>query len=238
MNLHPQDALGVTLGIVAFIFLLAAIAYPLYRIKAARLGYKYGDLKTWRLWHFALGGAFVVLMLLHGGFAWPNDWLTGLVFALTWFIALGGALWWGLQTFIPRKLAKLREPVLFERIPEVHRHLLELGEKAQARSDAQVQRFYRENWLPAMREIKFSLTHFFHAPVDDLSRAVAATKPLLRSEEHEIVNRLHELYAVKLELEASYNLQLVLRNVHLFHGPAAFILLALALVHAWSVLVF
>lgn len=243
MELRPDNFIGLFIGGAALFALISLSLYPFHRVRIAALGFRFGIAQTWRKWHIYGGLAFLVLMLLHSGLRWPNDFLTGALYVCALLMTLTGVVWWWLETVLPRRLAALTAhskdtEVLFERIPEAHAHVLTQGETLQADASEQLQNFYQTAWLPQTRWLKFSTAHFFHAPSDELARAAEAIKPVLHSEEHEAVDELHTLYLMKQRLEASYSLQLVLKRFHLAHGPLAFILLALALWHAASVLIF
>lgn len=243
MELRPDNFIGLFSGGAALLCLLALALYPFHRVRIAALGFRFGIAQTWRKWHLYGGLVFFALMLLHSGLRWPNDGLTDALYVCALLMALTGVIWWWMQTVIPRRIAALdvesdARETLFERIPAAHAHLLAQGEVLQAGTSAQLQNFYQTTWLPVMREINFSAGSFFQTPADDLARTVRAVKPVLPSDEHESVDELHRLYLAKQLIDANYSLQFVLKKFHLAHGPLAFILLALALVHAASVIIF
>ena len=243
MELRPDNFLGLFLGGAALCALFALALYPFHRVRIAVLGFRFGIAQTWRTWHLYGGIAFFVLMLLHSGLRWPNDWLTGALYVSTLLMALTGGVWWGMQIILPRRIAALKPQyeqteILFDRIPQVHAFALKQGEELQTDASPQLQNFHQTAWLPRVQTLKFSSAYFFHTPPDEIAAAVEAIKPLLRSAEHEAVDELHALYLMKQRLEVNYSLQLVLKKFHLVHGPVAFATLTLALVHAFSVVFF
>lgn len=238
MELRSDNFFGLLLGSCALLLLSGLAAYPVLRLKNAQWRFQFGTGKMLRTLHLYGGATFYALVLLHTGLRHPNDGLTGLLYCGVLLLLLTGGAWWWLQKIVPHRLAALNRntgelEVLFERIPEAHAHVMERGEELQANAGQALRGFYAVTWLPLVREIKFSRDYFFTPPADGIARSVTAIKPLLRAEEWETLHELHWLYLRKQRLEASYSLQLVLKKFHLAHGPMAFVLLALALVHAF-----
>lgn len=238
MELKPDSILGLIFGGAALVLLVGLTLHPVLRMKNAQWRFRYGSGKFLRTLHLYGGIAFLALMWLHAGFGFPQGWITGLLFWGMLLLSLTGGVWWLLQKMIPPRLAALNRnggeiEVLFERIPGAHALLLKRGNELQMHASPTLRNFYDATWLPLMCEIRFSREYFFALPVDELTRSADVVKTMLRAEERDIIDELHRLYLRKQYLEASYSLQLVLKKFHLAHGPMAFVLLALALVHAF-----
>lgn len=243
MNLRPDNYFGLAFGATAFCALVALMFYPLYRAHMARLAFRFGSAQTWRTWHLWLGLGFFAFMLLHSGFRWPNNWLTGLLFYASLLITLTGGAWWLAQKYLAQSLGTLAvqnagKVVTLERMPELHEHLITQGETIGEGRNGYFAALFNDHWLPEMQRFKFSFAYILHPPKDSLSFRAQAFRHFITDEEHEKWMSLHKLYMEKIRLEASYSLQLILKKFHLVHGTLALIVLALALVHAASVLVF
>lgn len=226
----PQRGLGLAFGFLATTLFVFEMAYPFRRPRARPLF----TAMNWAQAHVYLGVVAFLAVLIHAGFEWPRGgvgWWLLILSAWTTLTGLGGV---ALQKWIPAALAEgLRVEALYERIPG-------LVEKLRAEADALasdasdvLERFYRTE----VREALSRLSPSWSFVLDVRAGRERALEPFRRitqfvdPAEKERVDDLMNIYTEKMELDAHYSLQGLLRGWLVLHVPAAGLLLGLLAVH-------
>lgn len=237
---NPYSFAGLTFGVLAAIAFAALLAYAWHRPRlAGALKFRWGSARKWRTFHLWAGLAFALLVLLHTGLRWPNDTLTMLLFWLSFLVTLCGALGWGFQAWLPRKLTNsTRTEILFERILELHSNLQAQSAAIAESASPRLAQFYKDELAEEMRMVYFNLGHLLNIAPPIAPAKFEHALQLLRTEEHEALHELERLYLSKRELDIHFTLQTFLRKWLWLHAPAAFVLLALIIFHIFSVWAF
>lgn len=229
----PKRGLGLAFGMLAALLFAFLGAYPFRRPRARPLG----TARNWIQAHVYLGVVACLAVLIHGGFSLPNGGMGWWLLLLTlWTTASGLAGVW-LQKWIPSTIAQgLRVEALYERIPELVDRLREESDALAAEASETLESFYRRDVRPAMSGPSPSWSYLLDVRAGR-ERALQPFENIRRfvSEEDQVRAReLMSIYTEKLELDAQYRLQRVLRHWLVAHTPAAALLAALVLVHIAS----
>lgn len=232
----PKRGLGLAFGILAALLFVFEMLYPARRPKARLLG----TAKAWLQAHVYLGAVAMVAVLAHAGFAWPHGamgWALLLLSAWTVLSGLGG-VW--LQKYIPATLAEgLQVEALYERIPALQAQLLAEADALLADAGDVLERFYRNEVRGPLSKRNESGLFLF----DVRGGRERALEPFRRTQrfveeaDRPRLDDLMALYQEKLELDAHWSLQGILRRWLVLHVPAAGLLMGLLLAHvaAWAV---
>ncbi len=239
-DVHPGSLLGMSYGIAAAVLLLGAAIYGARRRgmrSATRLGL--GRSRAWLYFHLHGGGLFLLLVLMHSGFALPVGTLNwGLWLLSLWTAAsgLGGLM---LQRWIPRVLASgLSAEVNYDRIDELTNDIRQRAEKLAEGCDDSVRALYKKTVAPALAAPERGLI-FFLDPTGGIQARLAPFRYLeerLPAGEKDKLAELERLFRAKLEIDAHYTLQRALRGWLYFHAPPSLLLLALVIIHISTVL--
>jgi hypothetical protein len=238
-ELHPGNTWGLAYGIAAAVLLVTTALYAVRR-RTMRWATRFaGRGRAW-LWLHVWGGAlFLLLASMHSGFAWPTGALTWWLFLLSWWTVLSGLAGLFLQRWIPRVLSSgLSVEVNYERIPELIDEVRSKAEALVAGADETISELYERSMAselaaPNPRFVYFTdVTGGIRSRLTDLEYL----RRFLPAEEKEKLDKLEELFRVKLEIDAHYTLQRVLRNWLYFHVPPSVVLLGLVVLHVLTVL--
>jgi len=204
------------------------------------LGRRPGLLRTARTWlqaHVYLGVVAFLAVLAHADFSWPHGgmgwWLLGLSF---WTTATGLLGVW-LQKWIPQAMAQgLKVEALYERIPRL---VVELRGEADALvedTSETLESFYQREVRPMLGRITPSWSYVLdvRAGRDQALSAFGRIRQFLGEDEREKLDDLVSIVTEKLELDALYRLQSLLRGWLLLHAPPAGLLMGLLVVHVYT----
>lgn len=237
---RPGTLLGMSYGIAAAALLLGTALYGFRRrvMKfAARL--RFGSAAGWLRFHLYGGGLFLVLVLMHTGFRLPTGTLMWWLWVLSLWTALSGLAGRALQLWIPRVLTSgLTIEVNYGRIPELVAEIRGRAERLAADCDRSVQRLYARKIAPALAAPEHSSIFFFdvtggaRSRLKDLDYLAGLLSPVEQGKLREI----ERLYRTKLQVDAHYTLQKLLRGWLWAHVPPSLVLLALVVVHVFTVL--
>lgn len=238
----PKRGLGLVFGFLATAVFVFEMVYPWRR----RIGYWLGgasatrplsNAKIWLQAHIYLGVIGFLAVLLHAGLRWPEG-------AMGWWL-LGLSVWatmtgfWGvfLQKWIPAALADgLRIEALYERIPKLVEKLRNEADQLTDGASDVVKRFYRQEVRSSLEHSRRSWAYLVNVRAGQ-ERAIEPFRRIadfVEPEERELVEDLMSLYIEKLELDAQYSLQGILKGWLVFHVPTAALLFALMVVHIVS----
>jgi len=241
-DVRSSNLFGLTYGWSAFALLLLLGCFGLRRRflgLATRL--RLGSAASWLRLHLNGGLLFGLLVLLHSGFRVPIGVLTLSVWILSLWVVVSGLVGLLLQRWVPRALTSgLSIEVLWERIPDLVEELRERAASIAENCDETLLFLYRNKVEPALvgaeahwiycidvsGGVRGELGDFHY-----LRRAIAHDqKPLL--------DALEVCYRTKIEIDAHYTLQSLLRYWLVAHTPPSIALLVLVMVHIGVSLVY
>jgi hypothetical protein len=229
----PKRGLGLVFGFLAAFLFVFEMLYPARRPRARPLF----TARNWIQAHVYLGVVAMLAVVIHAGFSWPHGgmgwWLLGLS---AWTTGTGLLGVW-LQKWIPAALAQgLKVEALYERIPA-------LLEQLKAEADALVEGasdpldgFYAREVRPALAGLEPSWSYLLdvRAGRDRALEPFGRISQYVPDEEKEKVSDLATIFTEKLELDAHFSLQGVLRRWLVLHVPTAGLLMALLAVHVFT----
>ena len=231
---------GISYGIAAAVLLVAVLALGARR-RTMRLSSKLrlGRARSWLYFHIYGGTLFFLLVLMHSEFRFPSGWVTWWLWCLSLWTVLSGALGLALQQWIPKVLSSgLSTEVLYERIPELVDEVRERAAKLAASSSEVIQGLYERSVepdlaAPARRAVFFfDITGGIHSRLKEFRYL----ESFLSEEEREKLETLGELLKAKVEMDAHFTLQHVLRVWLYLHVPTAVLLVVFVAIHILSVL--
>ncbi len=229
----PKRGLGLAFGMLAAALYVFEMLYPARRPRAALLG----SALNWLQAHVYAGMLALVAAFLHSGLSWPAGRLGSWLLLLALWTSLSGLLGVWLQKWIPASLAEgLRVEALYERIPALVLELRDEADKLIEGSSDLLDRFYKSEVRAPLGALQPSWTFL----IDVRGGRERALEPFRRvaqfveENEKEKVDDLMSLYTEKMELDAHYSLQGLLRRWLVLHVPAAGALIGLLVVHVFG----
>ena len=228
---RPGHGAGLVFGIAAALIFTIELVYPLRR---RLLGFPFGSAQRWMQFHIYGGLLAALFVLIHAGFRWPSGTMGWLLLFLVVWVTLSGLVGVWLQKWIPALMSGgLQVEALMERIPE---HLAELQQEAEGLASGSseiLERFYGETLRPAMASIKPSWSYLadVRSGRDRRLDPFARLAPFLDAEERPRLDDLKAILTEKLELDAQYSLQRILRLWTVIHVPPSAVLSGLMLFH-------
>jgi hypothetical protein len=229
----PKRGLGLVFGILAALLFVFEMVYPAGKKRP-------GPLRTARIWlqaHVYLGVVAFLAVLAHADFSWPHGgmgwWLLGLSF---WTTATG-LVGVGLQKWVPQAMAQgLKVEALYERIPRLVVELRGAADALVEGSSETLESFYQRDVRPTLARITPSWGYLLdvRSGRDRALSPFGRIKQFLDEEESEKLDDLVSIVIEKLELDAQYRLQSLLRGWLLLHVPPAGVLMGLLLVHVYT----
>lgn len=227
----PKRGLGLVFGILAALLFVLEMLYPARRPKARPLG----TAKAWLQAHVYLGALAFLGVLIHADFGFPHGGMGWSLLLLSGWTTVTGLAGVWLQKWIPSALSDgLRVEALYERIPALVAQLMEEADALVANATNDVlARSYRTE----VREQMAVVTPSWGYLLDVRRGRDRALEPFRRmarfvaEEQRETVEALEQIYVEKLELDAQYSLQGILRRWLIFHAPPAGLLMGLLAVH-------
>jgi hypothetical protein len=238
-EIQPRNAWGLTYGTLATVLFVGTGLYAVRRRRlslAARL--RLGSSYQWLRFHIYGGLLFMILVCMHTGFKLPSGTLNWWLWLSAIGVTVSGLLGAALQKWIPSVLSSgLATEVVYERIPQLCDEIRDRAEKLVAGGSEPLSDFYRLELSPRLATPARSTLYFL-----DISGGLASqlrvfeyVRKFLPSEELAKFNELLSLYRAKLELDAHFTLQWVLRGWLYSHLPLSLLLFALVLLHLFAV---
>jgi hypothetical protein len=226
----PKRGFGLGFGVFAALAFVFEMSYPARRPAARPLF----TAKNWIQAHVYLGVVALLAIVIHVGFNWPKGAFGWWLFMLSVWTTLTGLLGVWLQKWIPSTLAEvLQVEALYERIPALVEQLVAEADGLMSESSDMLERFYRTE----VRDRLAKLAPSWGFLLDVRGGRERALEPLRRmvgfadAEEKAKVEDLVSIYTEKMELDAQYSLQGILRRWLWLHVPAAGLLMGLLVIH-------
>lgn len=229
----PSRGLGLGFGVLAAAIFVFEMLYAGRRPRARPLG----SARAWLQAHVYLGWLALVAVIVHSGFRLPSGRLGWWLLALSGWTVATGLLGVWLQKWIPAALAEgLRVEAIYERIPALVDELRREADALLEGASDVLERFYRTEVRPALAGVQPSWGFL----LDVRGGRERALEPFRRvsqfldDAERARMADLINVYTEKLELDAQYSLQGVLRGWLVLHVPAAGLLIGLVAVHIFA----
>jgi len=229
----PKRSFGLAFGIFASLAFLFEMLYPSRRPKAWPLG----NARHWIQAHVYVGVLAMVAVIVHAGFTWPHGAMGWALFLLSLWVTASGLLGVWLQKWIPAALAEgLRVEALYERIPDLLEKNLEEADALMADASDVLDRFYQKDVRTPLSRLAPSWAFL----LDVRGGQERALEPFRRmtgfvdAAEKGKVEDLMSLYTEKMELDAHYSLQGILRSWLWLHVPPAGVMMGLLLIHIFT----
>jgi hypothetical protein len=222
---------SLVFGIAAALIVLFQATYPLRR---RMLAFPLGNAQRWLQLHVYGGALGFLFVLIHEGFRLPGGVMGWALLVLSAWAAISGLIGVWLQKWIPVASGGLEVEALFERIPELLANLQKEAAALVAGSSEVFERFYREDISQALAGVQGSWGYLLDVR-SGRDRRLAVFDRMSGFLEEAERPRLQDLRAVvteKLELDAQFSLQRVLKTWTLVHVPPSAALLGLMLFHA------
>jgi hypothetical protein len=229
----PKRGLGLFFGFLAATIFVFEMVYPFRRPKARPLR----TAKAWAQAHVYLGALAFLAVVIHAGFRLPSGGLGwGLLLLSAWTTASGLVGVW-LQKWIPAALAEgLHVEALYERIPALVAQLLAEADDLMAGADRVAEHFYRTQVRRSLSRPHPSWGFLLdvRASRDRALAPFRRTAEFVGPAEQARIVDLMSIYTEKIELDAQYSLQRILRRWLVLHVPPAGLLMGLLAVHVFT----
>ncbi len=229
----PKRGLGLAFGFLATALFVFEMAYPFRRPKARPLG----TAKAWAQAHVYLGTLALLAVLIHAGFRLPRGAVGWALLLLSLWTTASGLIGVWLQKWIPAALAEgLHVEALYERIPGLIDQLVAEADALMAGADEVGERFYRTEVRPLLSRPNPSWGFL----LDVRASRDRALEPFRRVAEFvdpaqkAFIDDLMNIYTEKIELDAHYSLQGILRRWLVLHVPTAGLLMGLLAIHIFT----
>lgn len=231
----PKRGMGLGFGVLAAALLVFAALYAARRPRARPLG----NARGWLQAHLYAGWLALVAALAHSGFRAPAGRLGFWLLLLALWTVVTGLVGVWLQKWIPAALAEgLHVEAIYERIPSLVDELRAEADRIVAGAGDVLARFYRNEVRAALSGVQPSWAFLIdvRGGTDRALEPFRRVSQFLEDAEQARARDLMSIYAEKLELDAQYSLQGILRGWLVLHVPAAGLLLGLLVVHvfAWA----
>ena len=229
------DVWGLAFGILAALLMLLGALYPLRRrLMIAPLR----TAQDWLQLHVYGSTLAAVFVLVHMGLRLPGGQFGWWLFGLTLWTTVSGLVGVGLQKWVPSLVAaQLTVEVIYERIPDMLEALRTESVKTMEGASEVLQRFYDAQVRPALAGLSPSWSYVLDARTgrDQTLAAFEHIQSFVGDGDKDRLADLRSIVSEKLEIEAHYSLQRVLRAWPMLHVPPAMLLMAMIVAHIVAV---
>jgi len=229
---------GLTYGILATVLM---VLIALFGARRRLMNWGYLPLSTWLNFHIYFGVVFMLLVFMHVGFKLPRGPLNWLIWSLSIWVTLSGFIGLFLQQWLPRILGSgLLVEAVYERIPFLVAEIRERALLIAQSGSEPLQEFHEKSVAPVLRRVQPAFIYYFDITggIQDKLQRFTYLERFLDASEKSKLNELEALYKTKLELDAQFTLQRVLRLWLYLHLPASLILLVAVCLHIFIVLAY
>jgi hypothetical protein len=231
----PSDVWGLSFGVLAAVLMVLEALYGLRR----RL--RYWPLKHGQRWlqvHVYGGTLAALFVLIHTGFRWPGGTFGWLLLTLTAVTTVSGLLGVAAQKIVPQTLTHaIGVEAIYERIPEMVADIREEAEETIQGAPDMLLNFYGSRVRPALAGPSISLGYLMDVRTGRQGHLTdfEGIRSFVSGPDRDRVERLQALVIRKMELEAHYTWQTVLRLWPFVHVPIAMALMATVVAHIVAV---
>lgn len=232
--LAPGRGAGLWFGVLATILFVVETLYPARRKLLAK---PLGNARRWIQLHIWGGLLAALFVAMHEGFRKPGGTIGWLLLLLTLWVTASGLLGVFLQKFYPVALSQsLSVEALFERIPDLVARLPLEADKAIDGASEVLTGFYRSEVRPSLSAVAPSWGYLIDVRGGRDVRLLPFQRitQFLPQEEHARLQELRTIFVEKMELDAQYSVQRILKTWTVLHVPPAAVLMGLTAVHIVS----
>lgn len=231
----PGSAWGRTWGVAAAVSFAALLVLGARRrLPLGAPGWLGRDrAQAWVQFHVYGGALFGLFLLFHTGGQRPRGTVLTLLWAASWWLVASGLMGVVLRKWLPRVMASgLATEVVYERIPELAAEIEARVKKLGAGASPPLADYCRR-LLPGLGRPR----RRWRCVIDPgaghsrIRSEIAFLRPLVPESERARADELGELLVTRLELDAHWTLQGLLRGWLRLHLPVAFVAAALLVVH-------
>jgi hypothetical protein len=197
---------------------------------------------AWLQVHLYLGWLSCFVFILHGGLR-PAGLLEQMLAAAFWGVAASGIFGLWLSRWLPPRLTRSGESLIYERIPLLRHRLASEAQELVRRAEAETKSTTLADLYLRMLAGYFARTPALLAPLagDDAAhhrarQELAALRRFLNDKEVAFADQLGELLEAKRNLDAQFAGQRLLKLWLFVHLPLTYGLLVLVAGHVWLVL--
>lgn len=232
---QPGRIGGLIFGTLAALLFLNAALYPWRRRWGAR---PWGTAQRWLTLHVYGSSLAFWFVLIHTGFRWPVGTMGWLLLVLSFWATATGLLGVWLQRTVPRTMARrLTVEAIYERIPELMVALVAEADALMTAAPDALARVYTGEIRPSLVTARPSVR--WVTGVDpSAARSADLIERMRRFAGASDRSRLDDLESImkdKIDLDAQFSLQRVLRGWLVLHVPPAMLLIGVIAVHIFAV---
>jgi|TARA_B100000315_G_scaffold38999_1_gene33768 hypothetical protein len=221
-----------------WLLLASMLLLAFYNVRKKLTMLPIGASAMWLQFHIYLGLLAVVIFILHVGWRAPNGWLEITLFTLFVLVAASGIVGLWLSRVLPKRLTRIGEEVLLERIPAFILRLRREAERvvlqsAKEEGSSTILDLYSRHLRPYFSGPRNMLQHLVasNRARFNLFNEIKHVERYLNAREMEHAEELYDLVRKKSELDFHFALQSALRAWLFVHVPLTYGLLILAFVH-------
>ena len=229
------DWWGLGFGIAAATLMVIAALYPLRRRLAI---WPLRSAQAWLQFHLYGSTLAAIFVLIHVGFRWPAGQFGWWMLGLTLWTTASGIAGVMLQKWVPALMAdQLTVEAIFERIPELVASRYHEAEALMKDAPDVMQRFYSTQVRPGLAQLTPSWAYLVdaHSGQERRLSAFRHIEAFIPNEHRDRLADLQTLVIEKMELDAHFTLQRLLRIWPIVHVPPAMLLLAAIVIHVAAV---
>ena len=231
----PANTAGLVFGGLATALMAIEVLYAFRRrllVKPLNTG------QAWLQVHVYGGTLAALFVLIHIGFRWPHGLFGLALFLLTLLTTLSCLFGVVLQKTVPTTLtSSIGVEAIYERIPDMVADLRTQADQTIKGASDMLQRFYGSHVQPALvgPAVSFAYLMDVHTGRERLVTDFKGIQSFLAGEDKTRADQLQQLVTRKMDLEAHYTWQNVLRGWLLLHVPLAMLLVAAIVAHIAAV---
>ncbi len=198
---------------------------------------------VWLQLHIYAGWLSVLVFLLHAGVRPPSGWLDLLLWLAFVLVAASGVFGLWLSRWLPPRLARSGESLVYERIPRLRRQLQEevaalVRQAEEETKSSTLADFHLRLLGPHFARIPAVLAPFAgeDAAHHGVGRELTSLRRFMKTRELAIADQIEELLEAKRNLDFQFAGQRLLKLWLFGHVPLTYGLLVLIAAHVWLIL--
>lgn len=240
-----RDALLPVAGYTGNLLLVLVLALTFFNARKKLPFLPLFSASAWLQFHIYAGWLCVFVFVLHTGGRTPGGRLEGVLALVFAAVAVSGAFGLWLSRWLPPRLVRSGESLVYERIPALRHRLAEEAGEVVRRAEAEIQSSTLSDLHLRVLHRYFRRVPPWFAPLtgDDqefhrVRQELESTRRYLNETEEGLARTLSELLEAKRNLDAQYAGQRLLKLWLFVHIPLTYALLVFIAAHVWMVLHF